>query len=171
MRGQFTRILKYTDLNVVSVTLILLSLLTSYYFEIFYGFTPCFLCILQRACFLVLLVFFGLRVFNFLTSPIYDLFSIIFILLGVSFSLRQVFLQNTFTSETTAFVCKPDLVENLNQLSLKEFFVGAFSGEGTCSEVTSTFLNLSFASWSLMIFSILLTFSLRTILVIKNNKS
>ena len=149
-------------LNLILICTLALTLATSFFYQFFFNFSPCFLCTLQRICFLVLLVSLITRLAKNSKSLFLDMTSFVFILLGIFLSSRQVSLQDKFLSDDSSFSCSPNLYLNFESTSLTDFFFKLYSLEASCSDVSSTLFGISFAAWSLSIFSL----SLATILLI-----
>tara|TARA_Y100001970_G_scaffold50887_1_gene64459 strand:+ start:6716 stop:7219 length:504 start_codon:yes stop_codon:yes gene_type:complete len=155
-----TRFFEPRNLTLISILIIVFSLGVSFFYEYYYNFKPCVLCTLQRICFIVLLFFLILKKVLRIYKPLLNIFPMIFIFLGILLSGRQIFLQNNNSQGEESYLCSPILETSFNVDSINFYIEKIFSTKGSCAEVTSTLLGLSFASWSLMIFIFLLTFTL-----------
>ncbi|MFT6834937.1 MAG: disulfide bond formation protein DsbB [Francisellaceae bacterium] len=126
------------------------------YLELANGLEPCPLCILQRIVVIILGVFFliaaihgpkrrGIRVYSFL------FFILCFV--GVSISVRQVWLQSLPIGE--APMCGPGIGYMFQSMPFKEFLLTIFQGTGQCAVVHWQFLSLSLAGWAVVFFATL----------------
>ena len=117
---------------------------------------PCSLCITQQFLyFLIVIVSFLVFVFNprFKVYIFYTFVLSILTVLGIWVSARQVWLQNL--SEDIVPSCGPSLEYIVNALPFKDVLFAIFIGDGNCAKVEWTFLSLSIAGWSLILFIIL----------------
>lgn len=122
---------------------------------------PCPLCTLQRLVFTALGVWFligvlpfsgrGLRIFH-------GLITFLIASAGIAVAGRQVWLQHLPADQIPA--CGPGLNYLLEALPPFEVLQMVFKGSGECAEVDWTFLHLSIAEWSLLMFIILGLFGL-----------
>ena len=163
---------KFYSPRILSLSLICilaLTLATSFFYQFFFNFTPCFLCTLQRVCFFVLLISLSVKFAKNSKSLFLNIVLISFNFLGIFFSSRQVVLQNKVLSESSSFLCSPNVDTNSNSSSLGDFISQLFSFEGSCTDISSTLFGVSFAAWSLSIFLSSLVFIL--LIVVKERKN
>jgi len=156
-------------LNLSLICILALALATSFFYQFFFNFKPCFLCTLQRVCFFVLLISLSIKFAKNSKSFFLNIVLISFNFLGIFFGSRQVILQNKVQSENSSFLCSTNLDTNFNSSSMGDFFLRLFSSEGSCADISSTLFGLSFAAWSLFIFSLSLVFVL--LIVLKERKN
>ena len=156
--------LDYKNLNIISILIIVLSLSISFFYELYYGFQPCVLCTLQRVCFVFILILLILKTILKTNNNFFKIFPTFFIVLGLALSGRQIILQNSGSTDEESYLCSPIIESNFDIEKIMFFIDKVFSSKGSCSEVSSILLGLSFASWSLIIFILLL------VLILISNK-
>ena len=139
-------------LNLISIWILLLALSISFFYEFFFDFKPCLLCILQRTCFFLVLIFLVVKYVRNTKSILLNLTAIVTTFLGIFFSSSQVMLQNKVISDESSYLCSPNLYTSFNFTSIRDFFTMLYPTEGRCSEISSVLLGASFATWSLLIF-------------------
>ena len=118
------------------------------FFEFIMGLKPCPLCMMQRVWFIlaIAVVYVGL-----LHNPrfgIYPVITLICTIVGGSFSIRQLWLQNLPSSEVPA--CGPDLAYMLDAFSLSDILIAMTSGTGDCASVAWSFIGISLPGWALV---------------------
>ena len=156
-------------LNLSLICILALALATSFFYQFFFNFKPCFLCTLQRVCFFVLLISLSIKFAKNSKSFFLNIVLILFNFLGIFFGSSQVVLQNKVLSENSSFLCSTNLDTNFNSSSMGDFISQLFSSEGSCADISSTLFGISFAAWSLFIFSLSLVFVL--LIVLKERKN
>ena len=123
------------------------------YFQFVMGLQPCLLCISQR------IVIFALGVIMLIAAihapktiglRIYNFFIIVFSLIGIILSGRQVWLQLFPHPGITS--CGAGLVYMLNTLPFTESIHLILQGSGECEQVQWSLLGLSMAGWLLLFF-------------------
>ncbi len=133
------------------------------------GLEPCPLCILQRvaviACGLVALV-------AVLHAPmqkgmnLYRMLFILVALIGAAISIRHLWLQSLPADQVPA--CGPGLDYLLDVFPVTEVLTMVLSGDGSCAEVSWSFLGLTIPGWTLIAFLILIAIAA---FMIKNEPS
>ena len=148
------------SLFVAGLILVLAGMSTALYLQFFEGLEPCALCIFQRFCFIgyvfIDLIAFiknpkgwGGRVYAFLQIPV--------AILGLSIALRQVWIQSLPIDQVPA--CGPGINYLLQEFPLQHVIQVVWAGSSDCAIVTWRFWNLSMASWSAILFCLLLLLS------------
>lgn len=130
------------------------------YIQVYQGVSPCALCIVQRAIFIVLgcLFLFGILLARWSIGRILiGIMSTLFSLAGVLTAGRHVWMQHQ--PQMVGANCEVSLDFMLEVFPLSEVIKKVFIGGGECSQVGWEFLQISLAEWSLSAFIILLFFS------------
>jgi protein dithiol:quinone oxidoreductase len=128
-----------------------------YYLQYYQGLDPCPLCIFQRVCYVLLG---GASLIAAVHNPamtgrrVYGGLCALFSLGGIVFAGRQVWLQHLPKDQVPE--CGPGLEYWIKTLPLGETIRKVFHGTGDCAEIDWTFLHLSIAEWSLIIFTLIL---------------
>ncbi len=131
-------------LSVASLVMILIALAMEHWFML----EPCPLCIFQRAGIIgggsIALIAaihnplpLGLRIYGTLIS--------LALLGSIVFAVRQLWLQSLPADQVPA--CGPSLDYLMDVLPLTEVLTTVFSGDGSCAEVSWSFLGLSIPAW------------------------
>jgi disulfide bond formation protein DsbB len=129
----------------------------AYYLQYYQGLDPCPLCIFQRFCYVLLG---GVSLMAAIHNPaalgrrIYGGLCSLVSIGGMVFAARQVWVQHLPKDQVPE--CGPGLEYWVKTLPLTETIRKVFHGTGDCAEVDWTFLSLSIAEWSLMIFAVIL---------------
>jgi disulfide bond formation protein DsbB len=163
--GMFAKFLSGKALFVYGLFLSLFGMGVALYFQFFQGLEPCSLCIFQRLCYIAygLIALFaiihnpsswGARFYAFLQVPV--------IILGVTLALRQVWIQSLPTPQVAS--CGPGLNFLLQEFSVSKVVQVVWAGSSDCALVSWRFWNLSMASWSAILFGVLLLVALFTLL-------
>lgn len=129
-------------------------LLAALYMQHVMGLVPCYLCIVQRVFFVatgaVALVAAlhnpgtaGIRVYGTLTA--------LAAIGGGGFAIRQLWLQSLPEDQVPA--CGPPADYLFDTFSFGEVLPLLLKGDGNCAKVDWTFLGLSIAGWSLVVFA------------------
>ena len=126
------------------------TLIVSLYLEYLLNLFPCTLCIVQRICIILVLIIFVLRYFLFNGKKAVLLLSLFFLLVGMTASTRQIYLQNNSIDKILS--CEPTFFELFANLPFFEFINRVFHGDGSCSETVITFFGLNIPEWSTIIF-------------------
>lgn len=123
------------------------------------GLAPCPLCILDRVVVVLMALVF---LFAFLHDPalvgqrIYAGLNIAFGAVGVALAARHVYLQSLPPGEAPD--CTPDLDYMLETFPLSKTLSVVLNSSGECAEVAWTFLGLSIAQQTLLLFVFLTLF-------------
>ncbi len=144
------------NINLITLAVTILVLTAAYFIEIYYEVTPCPLCILQRICLFAC-------IFTLLARTVHKKISrfnllgyafplIAFSISGFSLAVRQVWLQ---AHPSQSNLCLPG-ISDLAPSGFLHWLFSAFSGDANCAVVTWQFLGLSMASWSALVFIVLL---------------
>lgn len=147
-------------LFVFGLLLVLGGMSSALYLQFFKGLEPCSLCIFQRLCYiaygLIALIAiiqnpktWGGRIYAFLQIPV--------ALLGLTIALRQVWIQSLPLDQVPA--CGPGINYLLQEFPLQKVVQVVWAGSSDCAIVSWRFWSLSMASWSAILFSILLILS------------
>lgn len=125
------------------------------------GLSPCPLCMMQR----IWVALTGLIAYASLAhNPrwgIYPLLGGISAMVGGSFSIRQLWLQNLPKDQVPA--CAPDLSYMLEAFPIADVLAAMMSGTGDCAEISWTFLGISLPGWLLLFFGALLAMNIMQI--------
>ncbi|MCH2272937.1 MAG: disulfide bond formation protein B [SAR86 cluster bacterium] len=145
-------------LGAASLGLIIVAL----FFEHMLLIKPCILCYAQRACvyllILVSLVGFLHKNQSLLILRTYMSLCIAFIISGMSFSIRQLYLQNL--PRDLVPTCGPDIDYLFETLPVLEVFMIAIKGDGNCAEVLWSFLGISIPGWLLLAFVLMFIYAI-----------
>ena len=137
------------------------------FFEYYLLLEPCMLCYLQRfAAILVGLI--GLVGFIHNSKKIiffrsYLGMSVVSVLMGISLSIRQLYLQSLPAELVPS--CAPDMDYLLDSLPFFEVLIMAIQGDGNCAEVLWSFLGISIPGWLLIGFFLVLAYLLKSLLI------
>lgn len=139
----------------------------SFYIENVLGVEPCFLCLVQRGIFALLIIISLVAFFkhnSWVVRKTYAVSGLFLSVLGIAAAWRQVWLQNQPMS--VAHNCLPRfsyLVENMPLNKTLDLFKGATQ----CSHYAWTYQGLSLAGWSVLAFSIVALFMVAYLLAQK----
>ena len=130
----------------------LLVLAASFYFQYVKGLQPCPLCVMQRLCVLLVLIFSVLTVF--LKSAGTRRFLVIMQILvagaGIYFACRQLWLQSLPADQLPA--CLPGFDVLLRYFPWKDILHALIWGAADCGEITWKWLGISMPGWSALYF-------------------
>ena len=161
----FRGLLTGKALFVYGLFLVLFGMGSALYYQFFQGFEPCSLCIFQRVAY----IGYGLiALIAIIHNPsswgarFYAFFQIPVVLAGLTVALRQVWLQNMPAGQVTT--CGPGINFLLQEFSLTRVAQVVWAGSSDCAVVTWRFWGLSMASWSAVLFAILLLLAIFTLL-------
>ena len=152
-------------LFVYGLFLVLFGMGTALYFQFFQGFEPCSLCIFQRVAYIGYGLIALLAIIPHPSSwgaRFYAFFQIPVVLAGLTVALRQVWLQGLPAGEVAT--CGPGLNFLLQEFSLTRVAEVVWAGSSDCAVVTWRFWGLSMASWSAILFAVLLLLAIFTLL-------
>ena len=137
----------------LAIGLIFIAMLGfGYYLQEAQGLTPCPMCIVQRYCFAVIAVL----VLAAAATPkacLHKAAAILSILIagfGAFTAGRQSWLQ---WNPPEFFSCGRDPFSMVNNIGIAKVLPKVFAGHGDCTAVDWTFLGLSIANWSFLVFS------------------
>ena len=136
------------------------------YMEFVMGLDPCMLCMGQRFVYLGMAFVFMLAALHnpyFGGHRRYGFLLFLLSLLGLGASGRQLYLQSLPADLVPA--CGPSFSYMVDAFPLVEVIITMFKGSGSCAEIQWTFLSLSIAGWSFVLFSFLTLYCLRLSLV------
>lgn len=130
------------------------ALCTALVMEHVFELAPCPLCLMQRIWifFASLTAYIGL-----LHNPrlgIYPLLSIGCALVGMYFSIKQLWLQSLPEDQVPA--CGPDLAYMFESFPLSEVIAAMTQGTGDCAKVSFSLFGISLPGWALLIFAALI---------------
>ena len=144
-------------LHISGLTLCVLALLIAIFFmEKYLGLAPCILCIFDRIVIVAMaLVFLIATVHNPSTTGhrTYAVVNLVFGIIGIGIASRHIYLQSL--SADAIPDCAPDLSYMLDTFPLPKTLSIIFNTSGECAEVTWTFLNMSIAQQTLLLFIVL----------------
>ena len=130
------------------------------------GLEPCPLCILQSVA---VIVCGSVALAAALHAPtpqgmnLYRMLFILVALIGSAISVRHLWLQSLPADQVPA--CGPGLDYLLDVFPLTEVLTMVLSGDGSCAEVSWSFLGLTIPGWTLIAFLVLIsiaTFTIKT---------
>ena len=152
-------------LGATSLGLIIVAL----FFEHMLLLEPCLLCYAQRACvylvILLSLVGFLHKNQSLIIFRSYISLAIAIIVCGISFSIRQLYLQNL--PPELVPTCGPDIDYLFETLPILEVFMLAIRGDGNCAEVLWSFLGISIPGWLLVAFVALFIYAMVSLCISK----
>lgn len=132
------------------------------YMEFAMGLDPCMLCMSQRFIYLGLAFVFMLGALHnpyFGGHARYGLLLLILSIIGLGLAGRQLYLQSLPADLVPA--CGPSFSYMVDAFPFTEVLITMIKGSGSCAEVQWSFLSLSIAGWSFVLFSGLAIYSLR----------
>ena len=115
---------------------------------------PCPLCLVQRGCYLIIMIASIAAALHGKRFNLYGWVAAAGALIGAGVATRQVWLQHLPKDQVPA--CGPDLYYMIDNFPLTKMLGLLFKGSGQCAEVTWRFLGLSIAEWSLLWFVLFL---------------
>lgn len=123
---------------------------TALYMQHVMGLNPCYLCITQRAFFIITGMFALLALIHNHGLKVYGVLIALSALAGGFFAGKQLWLQSLPEDRVPA--CGPPADYLFDAFSFSEAIGMLIQGDGNCAEVQWTFLNLSIPAWSLLCF-------------------
>ena len=115
---------------------------------------PCPLCLVQRGCYLILMVVGIAGALHGRALRAYGWVAVLAAIGGGITASRQVWLQHLPKDQVPQ--CGPDLYYMIDNFPLAKMLGLLFKGSGQCAEVTWRFLGMSIAEWSLLWFAVIL---------------
>lgn len=161
----FTKLLAGKALFVYGLFLVLFGMGVALYSQFFSGLEPCSLCIFQRLAYIAYGLIALVAIIHHPTgwgARIYAFFQLPVIVVGMTIALRQVWIQNLPADQTTT--CGPGINFLLQEFSLQRVVQIVWAGSSDCSVVNWRFWGLSMASWSAILFGVLLVLAIFTLL-------
>lgn len=125
---------------------------------------PCLLCMLQRVFYVALGLTALVAALHYrarFARYLYNWLALIFTLLGLLAAGRQVWLQHLPPSSQANSFCLPGYKYLIENQAWSVLFKAIFSNAPDCAKISWTFLRLSMAEWSLVLFIVLLLLVLR----------
>lgn len=122
--------------------------------EFFYNLQPCILCVLQRIVFALLAIIFLIAALHYprgYGTKIYGIFILLITTVGLFLSGRQVWLQIQHHSADGS-ICMPGFGYLISNFSLVDALKIMMQAHDNCAHVDWSFLGMSMAMWSLLIF-------------------
>ena len=147
-----------TDLAISVLFLCGTLLSTGIFMEHAMSMEPCALCMMQRF-WLFACAFLALA--GIMHNPnwgIYPLLTAACAIIGTSFSLRQLWLQNLPTDQAPA--CGPGFDYMTENFPVWDLIVAMTSGSGNCAEVSWSFIGLSIPAWLSVFFAAIIFVSI-----------
>ena len=141
----------------ISLLIATLSLLTGFAMSAWLGLEPCHLCVIQRLCYALVIC---MSLLGLLTQNLpwirylWPLWNIFFGLIGLGTAARQCWLQHLPPQEVPS--CLPPLSNLLTILSPIDALTEVFKGSGDCAKIDWTFLGLSIAEYSCILFLLII---------------
>ncbi|MFT5930556.1 MAG: disulfide bond formation protein DsbB [Oceanospirillaceae bacterium] len=136
------------------------------YMEFAMGLDPCMLCMGQRFVYLGMASVFILAALHnpyFGGHSRYGFLLFLLSLIGLGLASRQLYLQSLPADLVPA--CGPSFSYMVDAFPLIDVLMTMIKGSGSCAEVQWSFLNLSIAGWSFVLFSLLALYCLRLAMV------
>jgi disulfide bond formation protein DsbB len=147
---------KFTQWFLLSLTVLVLG--ASFYFEYILEMQPCPLCMMQRICVVGLLIVGLLALWHKRRPQNFVVMQIVLSMGGIFFSSRQLWLQAYPPPMGTT--CMPGLDAMMRYLPWQDILHALVWGTGECGEVSWQWLGLSMPGWSLIYFLIMLVSAL-----------
>lgn len=150
----------YRQAQILLATISFFILLSSFYFEYVQGLQPCPLCLMQRFCVMLFLLFCLLGIFVHSVKKCKGLMvaCLLVALGGLYFAGRQLWLQSLPAGQVPA--CLPDLSVLLQYFPWSDLFQAFVLGSGDCAKVSWTWLGLSMPAWTALYFLLMVAGSL-----------
>ncbi|MDB9753086.1 disulfide bond formation protein B [Oceanospirillaceae bacterium] len=136
------------------------------YMEFAMGLDPCMLCMGQRFVYLAMAFVFMLAALHnpyFGGHKRYGFVLFILSLAGIGLAVRQLYLQSLPADLVPA--CGPSFSYMVDAFPFMDVFMAMIKGSGSCAEVLWSFLGLSIAGWSLILFILLAIYCLRLTMI------
>lgn len=147
--------MKYKPQRLIQLVVISLSAIVffaSLYLQYFGQLQPCPLCLMQRACVLIIFIFatLSLCLKQQKSRQIMVICQVLFALAGLYFAGRHLWLMSLPASEIHA--CVPGIDILIRYFPWEDIAHALFWGSGDCTEITWNFLGLSLPAWSALYF-------------------
>ena len=144
------RFYRYAQCLLLFVTMVALG--TGFYLQYVRGLQPCPLCLMQRFCMFLLLLFclMGASLTTSKRGKIVAVFQMLVAVAGLFFATRQLWLQSLPVGQAPA--CIPDFDVLIRYFPWQDILHALVWGAGDCAEVTWKLLGFSLAAWGLLYF-------------------
>ena len=136
------------------------------YMEFAMGLDPCMLCMGQRFIYLGMAFVFMLAALHnpyFGGHKRYGFLLFLLSLTGLGLAARQLYLQSLPVDLVPA--CGPSFSYMVDAFPFTDVLISMIKGSGSCAEVQWTFLSLSIAGWSFVLFGLFTFYCLRLSMV------
>ncbi len=136
------------------------------YMEFAMGLDPCMLCMGQRFIYLGMAFVFMLAALHnpyFGGHKRYGFLLFLLSLTGLGLAARQLYLQSLPADLVPA--CGPSFSYMVDAFPFTDVLISMIKGSGSCAEVQWTFLSLSIAGWSFVLFGLFTLYCLRLSMV------
>lgn len=153
-------------IDLLTFFLCVLVLVTAVYLQYKVGIVPCPLCIIQRFIITLLGLLFLMGVlFNFeaVTCCFLHTLTFLFAVAGAVVASRQLWLEHFPSDQLIS--CQAAIAQYSTSLYFHKIIELFFQGTSNCGSGTWRFLNLSIPGWTLIIFIVLATISLRQVYI------
>ena len=154
--------LGYRAINLVGLLLCIASMLFAIlYLEKTLYLDPCPLCMLDRVVIVMLGAIFLIAFIHnpiSIAAKIYGVLLLLFSLIGIGLASRHIWLQNLPKEKVPE--CGPDIYYMLDTLPFFDVIKKTLTGSGSCAEVSWTFVGLSIAEQTLLLFVVFLLLSM-----------
>lgn len=141
-------------LSLLGLLICIIAIAGAHYLEYEYMLSPCPLCMLQRCIFWILAAIFLIGSLIKIKGVLRYLYSsaIIFVSsLGFAIAMRQVWLQYFAPPQQSS--CSASLERLIELYPLLDALKMALTGSSECANIDFTFLNISVAGWSMILFA------------------
>lgn len=161
----------YRSVQILLLFITIIVLWMSFYFQWVLGLQPCPLCLMQRFCVFLLMMFFlmGLCLSTLSRGRLVAIMQIGLSVAGLFFACRQLWLQSLPIGQVPA--CLPGLDILIHYFPWQDLVHALFWGTGECAEVTWTFWGLTMPAWSGLYFLLMLMVSSCLYVVIQRSIS
>ena len=132
---------------------IVLMIIAIVYFENILKLEPCYLCMTQRVFVVAIGIICALAVVHNprqLGQRVYAALSIVFVIMGIYFSGKQLWLQSLPKDQVPS--CGLPVEYLLENFSITEIFTKLLHGDGNCAELKWQLLGLSIPGWVMVSF-------------------
>jgi len=158
-------------ISVVGFLICASAIIGAHYLEYQYMLSPCPMCMLQRCVFWVLGITFLFGAIFKLKSflrYIYSISIILFSSLGFAIAARQVWLQ--YYAPPQQMSCSASLQRLIDLYPVLDALKMALSGSAECAAIDFSFLGISIAGWSLILFGSFITVGLYIVYLQKQRR-
>lgn len=142
------------NFSILGLLICISAIAGAHYLEYEYMLAPCPMCMLQRCIFWVLGALFLIGTVFKIKGALRYLYStsvILFSILGLTIAMRQVWLQ--YFAPPQASSCSASLERLIELYPILDALKMALSGSSECATIDFTFLSISVAGWSMILFA------------------